>query len=76
MFTMSIGQSDTETGDSSGGDVPVLANNQEGAAAWVNTDKNGQPYLSVRLPLGLGSVNLFPENDAVITALNHVLDEA
>jgi len=60
--------------DGSGGDRPVLTNNDEGAAAWVNTDKNDVPYLSVSLPLGL-SVNLFPENDAVITALNHVLDE-
>lgn len=60
--------------EDSGGDKPVMSNNQEGAAAWVNEGENG-PYLSVQLPLGLGSVNLFPNNDAVVTALNHVLDE-
>lgn len=74
---MSLDKSDNDSdeSESSGGDAPVLTNSQEGAAAWVNTDKNGKPYINVQLPLGL-NVNLFPENEAVVTALNHVLDEA
>lgn len=41
------------------GKQPDYTNRQEGAAAWFNTDKNGNPYLSVKLPLNLGVVNLF-----------------
>ncbi len=51
---------------------PVLENNSEGAAAWLHTDKNGNAYLSIRLPLGLGSLNLFPASDTMEDALNQL----
>jgi len=38
---------------------PALVNRNEGAAAWWMKDKNGNEFLSVKLPLGL-HVNLFP----------------
>lgn len=44
---------------SSSNKKPFLVNRDEGVAAWVNTDKNGNAYLSVKLPLNLGCVNLF-----------------
>jgi len=45
------------------GDVPIFANGDEAVAAWANEDKNGNYYLSVRLPLGLGTVNLFTQDE-------------
>ncbi len=57
---------------------PVLENNSHGAAAWLHKDKNGNAYLSIRLPLGLGNLNLFPVNDTMEDALNQLseyLDE-
>lgn len=51
---------------------PVLENNSEGSAAWLHKDKNGNAYLSIRLPLGLGSLNLFPANDTMEDALNQL----
>jgi len=42
---------------------PVLVNRDDGAAAWLNTDKNDNVYVSVKLPLGLGTLNLFPRTD-------------
>ncbi|MDY6777796.1 MAG: hypothetical protein SVU32_03960 [Candidatus Nanohaloarchaea archaeon] len=53
---------------------PFLENGREGAAAWLNKDKNGNAYISVRLPLNLGSLNLFPTNEKVEDALNQLLD--
>lgn len=53
---------------------PFLENRSEGSAAWLNKDKNGNAYISIRLPLGLGSLNLFPVNDGVEDALNQLLD--
>lgn len=63
-------------GDRDGGDkqLPILDNNSQGAAAWLHEDKNGDAYLSVRLPLGLGNLNLFPTNDTVRDALNQLID--
>ena len=57
---------------------PVLENNGEGVAAWLHTDKNNNAYFSVSLPLGLGSLALFPCNDEMRDALNQLkkyLDE-
>lgn len=51
---------------------PILENNNDGAAAWLHTDKNGNAYFSVKLPLGLGSLNLFPTNDTMEDALNQL----
>lgn len=53
---------------------PVLENNSHGAAAWLHKDKNGNSYLSIRLPLGLGSLNLFPTNDTMEDALNQLAE--
>ncbi|MFB6077267.1 MAG: hypothetical protein ABEK12_04010 [Candidatus Nanohaloarchaea archaeon] len=54
--------------------MPVLENDSEGAAAWLNTDRNGNAYFRVRLPLGLGSLSLFPANDRIEDALNQLSD--
>lgn len=54
--------------------LPILENDSEGAAAWLHRDKNGNAYLSVKLPLGLGSLNLFPSSDTVEDALNQLAD--
>jgi len=70
---MALDDHGSDENDDSTGKRPVLTNNDEGCAAWVHTDKNNDPYLSVSLPFGL-SVNLFPENENVIMALNHVLE--
>jgi len=45
------------------GGTPVLTNNQVGVAAWINEDKNGNAYLSVKLGVLETSVNLFVNND-------------
>lgn len=52
-------KSENQKGSGSNNEKPFLVNRDEGVAAWVNTDKNGNAYLSVKLPLGLGYVNLF-----------------
>lgn len=54
--------------------LPILENNSDGAAAWLHRDKNGNAYISVKLPLGLGSLNLFATNDTVSDALNQLAD--
>jgi len=48
----------------------------DGAAAWINKDKNGNEYLSVKI-LGSISVNLFPnvsEKDNKLSELNKALE--
>jgi len=60
---------DNDNGDGSDdggkGDVPLLANNELGVVAWLNLDKNGNGYLSVKIQLLDSTVNLFPTSDAV-----------
>jgi hypothetical protein len=63
-----------DDGDNSSGRQPILDNSSEGVAAWLNRDKNGNAYLSIDLPIGLGSVALFPSNDKVRDALNQLAD--
>lgn len=53
---------------------PVLSNNQEGVAAWLDTDKNGNTYLSLKLPLGLGHVNIFPQGEESREGFNKLTD--
>lgn len=53
---------------------PILENNNDGAAAWLHRDKNNNAYFSVKLPLGLGSLNLFPTNDEMADALNQLAE--
>lgn len=48
---------------------PVLTNDDEGSAAWVELDKNDNAYISISLPLGL-NVNLFPSGDVERDAMN------
>lgn len=54
--------------------LPLLTNDSEGAAAWLNTDKNGDAYLSISLPLGIGNLQLFPRDDDVKDVLNQMHD--
>lgn len=55
------------------GDRPVLTNNAEHIAVWVNRDKDDNAYLSLKLPL-LGRYNVFPTSDQVTSALNTFAD--
>lgn len=58
------GEKSEEQNDSeSSGDVPIFANGDQAVAVWANEDKNGDYYLSVRLPLGLATVNLFTQDE-------------
>ena len=50
------------------GRYPVLSNSDD-QAAWINTDKNGQPYLSVKVGDG-DYVNLFAQTDLMQDCLN------
>lgn len=68
----SDGTSSPDDANSGSGNQPLFTNDDEGAAAWLHTDKNGNAYLSIKLPLGLGSLNLFPATDAVENALNRL----
>lgn len=54
--------------------MPILENSSEGVAAWLNRDRNDNAYIRVRLPLGLGSLSLFPANDRIEDALNQLAD--
>jgi len=54
--------------DDSPGMPPVLSNSDD-QAAWINTDKNGQPYLSVKVGDG-EYVNLFAQTDLMQDMLN------
>lgn len=65
---------DTDDSDSDQRRLPILENDSEGAAAWLHRDRNGNAYLSVKLPLGLGSLNMFPSNDTVEDAMNQLAD--
>lgn len=49
--------------------APVFENSNLGVAAWVEEDKNGNAYLSVKLPL-VDNVNIFPRDDQVADAMN------
>jgi len=66
-------QEDTETQstESDGaGRYPVMVNSDD-QAAWINTDKNNQAYLSVKVSDG-DYVNLFSDSDALQIALNQI----
>jgi len=61
-----VDQMKDETDDP--GRYPVLSNSDD-QAAWINTDKNGQPYLSVKVGDG-EYVNLFAQTDLMQDMLN------
>lgn len=48
-----------DSDDEQAGDRPIFINRNESVAAWPDTDTNGDTFLRVRLPLGLGTVPLF-----------------
>jgi len=54
--------------DDSPGMPPVLSNSDD-EAAWINTDKNGKPYLAVRTEDG-EYINLFAQTALMQDALN------
>lgn len=54
--------------DDEPGMYPVLSNSDE-EAAWINTDKNGKPYLSVKTEDG-DYINLFAQTDLMQDMLN------
>ncbi|MFB6295143.1 MAG: hypothetical protein ABEI97_05260 [Candidatus Nanohaloarchaea archaeon] len=49
--------------DDQAGDRPLLVNRPQGVAAWPDTDTNGDVFLRVKLPLGLGTFPLFPNDN-------------
>lgn len=58
-----------DNSDGNDANKPVLTNGEEGAAAWLETDKNGNTYLSISLPFGL-SLRLFPRDDVERDGMN------
>lgn len=52
--------------------LPVLSNGEDGEAAWINQDKNGNAYLSVSN--GEESLNLFPDSDLLQKQLNELYE--
>jgi len=67
-----IFESETNNDKNDNGNKPILENAGQGAVAFLNRDKNGDAYISVKLPLGLGGVNLFPANGKMEHALNQL----
>jgi len=60
------------------GDYPVFREygdqDEETAAAWINTDKNGDVYLSVKKKDG-DYLNLYPDNSDAIEIVMHQVHE-
>jgi len=62
---------ETQSTESNGpGRYPVMTNSDD-QAAWINTDKNSQTYLSIKIDDG-DYVNLFPQSDALQIALKQI----
>lgn len=53
---------------------PLFINRDEGLTAWLDKDKNGNYFLRLRLPLGLGNVPIFL-NDAVYEGIQKNFDK-
>lgn len=53
---------------------PMFVNRDEGLTAWLDKDKNGNYFLRLRLPLGLGTVPIFL-NDAVYEGIQKNFDK-
>ena len=51
---------------------PLLTGGDENMAGWVSKDRQGNYYLSLELPLGLGSVPLFV-NDSFKDVFNQMI---
>lgn len=54
------------------GSKPLFTAYNENIAGWLKQDKNSNYFISVKLPLGLGSFNLYPvdEPNGLMTAFN------
>lgn len=50
--------------------IPILENDGLDAAAWLKKSQKGKVYVSVQLPLNLGSLTLFAKDDMVQSVLN------
>jgi len=53
---------------------PMFVNRDEGLTAWLDKDKNGNYFLRLKLPLGLGTVPIFL-NDAVYEGIQKNFDK-
>lgn len=78
---MSEDSSDTEeelkfekASETSKRNPPLFVNRDEGLTAWLDKDKNGNYFLRLRLPLGLGTVPIFL-NDAVYEGIQKNFDK-
>ena len=63
-------QEHTEDQEEDSGRYPVMTNSDD-QAAWINTDKNNEAYLSVKISDG-EYVNLFSDSDALQIVLNQI----
>ncbi len=57
-----------ESSSESGAKPPLFHNRNQGVTLWAETDKNGNTFLRVNLPLNLGSIPVFV-NDSGYKAL-------
>lgn len=53
---------------------PMFVNRDEGLTAWLDKDKNGNYFLRLRLPLGLGNIPIFL-NDTVYSGIQKNFDK-
>ncbi|MCJ7478553.1 MAG: hypothetical protein MUP63_00040 [Candidatus Nanohaloarchaeota archaeon QJJ-7] len=56
---------------------PLFENEDHGVTAWAEEDKNGNFFLRIRLPLGLGTVPLFVNDsgyDNIHDAFNRLVE--
>ena len=64
---------DSEARTKAKSNLPLLVGGDENLAAWVAQDNNGNYYLSMELPLGLGSVPVFV-NDIFKDSFNQMIE--
>jgi len=73
-----VDQHQSSEPDKQPGDYPVFTeygdHDEETAAAWINTDKNGDVYLSVKKKDG-DYLNLYPDNSDAIEIVMHQVHE-
>lgn len=56
---------------------PLFENEDHGVTLWVDEDKNGNSFLRMRLPLGLGTVPVFVNDsgyDDVQDSFNRLIE--
>ena len=54
------------------GNKPLFTAYNENVAGWLKQDKNDNFFISIKLPLGIGNFNLYPEDspEGLVTAFN------